>query len=67
MRYDEILALPRDAGRFAGPAGALDFYAGDRRELFPERRLTREQFTFQLSDHLPLWAELRVNVTGSTP
>lgn len=35
------------------------FYAGDQHDLFPHRRLTKTAFTFELSDHLPLWAELR--------
>jgi hypothetical protein len=57
-RYDQMLCLPRDASRFSGRAGSVDFYAGDHHDLFPGRRMTKEAFTFQLSDHLPLWAEL---------
>lgn len=56
-RYDQILCLPRDASRFTGRAGALDFYCGDYRPLLPQTKITKERFTLELSDHLPLWAE----------
>jgi endonuclease/exonuclease/phosphatase family metal-dependent hydrolase len=59
-RYDQIMCLPQVRARFTGRAGALDFYAGDHHALFPGRRITKTAFTFQLSDHLPLWAELAV-------
>ena len=59
-RYDGIMCLPQVRTRFTGRAGALDFYDGDHRALFPGRRITKTAFTFQLSDHLPLWAELSV-------
>lgn len=38
----------------------LDFYAGDHKVLFPE--LTKDEFTYQLSDHLPLWIEINTDV-----
>lgn len=57
-RYDQILCLPREAARFTGRAGAVDFYDGSWRELFPGRRMSKAAFTFQVSDHLPLWAEV---------
>jgi endonuclease/exonuclease/phosphatase family metal-dependent hydrolase len=57
-RYDQILSLPEDASRFTGKAGSLDFYLGDHRAILREKRMTKAAFTFQLSDHLPLWAEL---------
>ena len=64
-RYDQILHYPmhpslyRTAqGRYRAPAGVLDFYAGDHRPLFPE--LNKTKFTYQMSDHLPLWMQLNV-------
>lgn len=57
-RYDQILYLPRYTTNFTGRAGVVDFYEGDHRPLFPGRRLAKEKFTFQLSDHLPRWAEV---------
>ena len=58
-RYDQILHLPGLAERFTERAGVVDFFGEDGRGLFP-RGVTREGLTRQLSDHLPLWAELRV-------
>ena len=59
-RYDEVRCLTRMTARFTGRAGAVDFYAGDHRALFGGKRMTKTAFTFQLSDHLQLWAELSV-------
>lgn len=65
-RYDEIMCLPLVVSRFTGRAGAVDFFAGNYRPLFPGRRLTKMEFTYQLSDHLPLWAELSTNSVQET-
>ena len=59
-RYDQILHLPTLAERFTERAGVVDFFAGDYEALFPKRRIGREAFTREISDHLPLWAEMRV-------
>jgi len=48
------------AGRLTGQAGAVDFYQGSHRELFPDRELTPQAFSLQISDCLPLW----LKVTG---
>ena len=58
-RYDQILAVPGKlvpAPSFTGRGGAVDFYAGAHRVLYP--RLNKTEFTFEMSDHLPLWVEL---------
>jgi endonuclease/exonuclease/phosphatase family metal-dependent hydrolase len=57
-RYDQILCLHKETTCFSGRAGAVDFYSGDHRGLFPGRRMSKDKFTFQVSDHLPLWAEI---------
>ena len=57
-RYDEIMLRSLGDARFTERAGAVDFLTAGRRALFPGKRMTDEAFTFQLSDHLPLWAEL---------
>lgn len=57
-RYDQIATLQSSGLRFSDRAGAVDFYVNSHRELFPRQRLTKQAFTFQLSDHLPLWAEI---------
>lgn len=59
-RYDQILHLPGYPENFAGRGGVLDFYDGDHRDLFP--RLDKAAFTFQMSDHLPLWIEVNTDV-----
>ena len=59
-RYDQILHLPALAERFTERAGVVDFFRGDFGKLFPREPMTKEGFTRQLSDHLPLWAEMRV-------
>ena len=60
-RYDQILYDAGSTQAFTGKAGALDFYAGDFKPLYPGVRKTKTQFTYELSDHLPLWAELDVD------
>ena len=57
-RYDQILHYPRIAKAFTNNAGVLDFYQGDWAGLFPGTNATKNAYTFQLSDHLPLWVQL---------
>ncbi len=59
-RYDQILHYPRFVKSFTDHGGVLDFYAGNHRKLFPN--LSKRDFTYQLSDHLPLWVQLDVDV-----
>ena len=33
-------------------------------ELFPGKHYTRQQFSFQLSDHFPLWVQVRTDIDG---
>ncbi len=40
----------------------LDFYQGDSEPLFPG--LGKAKFTFQLSDHLPLWMQMNTDIDG---
>lgn len=58
-RYDQILHLPQYPETFANKGGVLDFYAGDHTPLFPT--LTKDKFTYQMSDHLPLWIQVKAN------
>lgn len=55
--YDQILHHVTNPARFTDNAGALDFYMGDHRGLYPEIDSLRD-FTYQMSDHLPLWIQL---------
>lgn len=60
-RYDQILHNPQHTQCFTDNGGALDFYAKDHKKLFPN--LTKSQFTYQLSDHLPLWIQINTDTT----
>jgi len=61
-RYDQILHYPAHTKSFTQQAGVLDFYEGDHKSLLPGISLTKSQFTYQLSDHLPLWAQLDTDI-----
>lgn len=65
-RYDQILHLPTKSGRFSNKGGTLDFYIGDEHieELFPGKNYSKQKFTFQLSDHFPLWIQVNTNIDG---
>lgn len=67
-RYDQILYLPTPTmdDNLCLAGGVLDFFIDDAHieELFPGRKLTRQAFSFQLSDHLPLWVQLDVDIDG---
>ena len=63
--YDQILHYPTHADRFTENAGVLDFYDGDEASIeryFPGQGLSKTKFTYQLSDHLPLWAQINVDL-----
>jgi len=60
-RYDQILHYRRHTKTFKDVGGVLDFYCDDWQALFPEEhypRMSKTGFTFELSDHLPLWVQI---------
>jgi endonuclease/exonuclease/phosphatase family metal-dependent hydrolase len=60
-RYDQILFNTRYTGTFTDKGGVLDFYRGDFRALYPANKypkLDKLKFTFEISDHLPLWMQI---------
>ncbi len=61
-RYDQILHFARHEETFTNAGGVLDFYASDHKPLFPE--LTKAEFTYQMSDHLPLWIQINTDNDG---
>lgn len=63
-RFDQILHLPTLAKRFSNEGGTLDFYGSDAniKTLFPNKGYTREKFSFQLSDHFPLWVQINIDI-----
>lgn len=67
-RYDQILQYPSDIypESFANNGGVLDFHINDDliTELFPKAKfktLTKLKYTFELSDHLPLWVQINTD------
>lgn len=62
-RYDQILHHPTLTGSvFTKYGGSLDFYRGSHKAIEPYKNLTKTKFTYELSDHLPLWVQLKVDV-----
>lgn len=63
-RYDQILHYPAETGNFTNHGGVLDFYCGSFRKLFPWSNKTEDRLTWEISDHLPLWVQLDVDIEG---
>ena len=62
-RYDQILHHPAVTGSvFSKHGGVVDIYKGNYKAFKPYKDLTKTEFTFQLSDHLPLWVQLNLDV-----
>ncbi|MCH7692480.1 MAG: endonuclease/exonuclease/phosphatase family protein [Proteobacteria bacterium] len=60
-RYDQILHYRRHTKTIGDIGGILDFFDDDWRALFPKAEypdMDKNAFTYQLSDHLPLWVQL---------
>ena len=66
FRYDQILHLPSLKKRFSNLGGTLEFYdkPSSIKELFPDKDLTLDKFTFQLSDHFPIWVQVKTDIDG---
>jgi endonuclease/exonuclease/phosphatase family metal-dependent hydrolase len=64
-RYDQILHHPIYPENFTNAGGELDFYIDETRikQIFPGG-MTREKFTYQISDHLPLWMQINTDIDG---
>lgn len=63
-RYDQILHYPVPQGNLIEHAGVVDFFqegVAGIKKLFPGDNLTKTKFTYQLSDHLPLWVQLNTD------
>ena len=61
-RYDQILHYPIYPENFTDAGGILDFYQGDSKPLFPG--MSKTDFTYQISDHLPLWIRINTDIAG---
>jgi endonuclease/exonuclease/phosphatase family metal-dependent hydrolase len=64
--YDQILHLPTIPDNFTNCGGTLDFFIDDAhiKELFPGKHYSRRKFTFQMSDHLPIWIQVKIDIDG---
>lgn len=65
-RYDQILHLPSAKKRFSNFGGTLDFYDDGKmnKKLFPDSNYTKEKFTYQMSDHFPIWVQINTDIEG---
>ena len=63
MRYDQILHHAQYPETFCNKGGVVDFYksASGIKELYP-LGLSKDAFTFQMSDHLPLWIQVNTDI-----
>ncbi len=61
-RYDQILHLPHYPENFTNAGGLVDFYAGKIAPLFSG--MSKDEFTYQMSDHLPLWIQINTDIDG---
>lgn len=60
-RYDQILHHPSYTNCFTDRGGVVDFYTGGIKKLYPNKSLDKSKFTYQMSDHLPLWIQVDVD------
>lgn len=61
-RYDQIFYHEENAHQVER-GGTVDFYSDDYLALYPEDKfqdMTKCKFTYQISDHLPLWIQLNI-------
>jgi len=59
--YDQILHYTGYTKSIGDKGGVVDFYKNNWRVLFPKTKfpkMTKDKFTYQLSDHLPLWVSI---------
>jgi endonuclease/exonuclease/phosphatase family metal-dependent hydrolase len=62
-RYDQILHFPQYPSNFTNAGNVLDFYTGGIAPLFPDlKEKDKLAFTFQMSDHLPLWVQINTDI-----
>lgn len=63
-RYDQILHDPVFTKTFTEVGGVLDFFGEKWGKLYPEAESDDdEDFTYELSDHLPLWIQLQTDIS----
>lgn len=62
--YDQILHYSDYPDNFTNRGGTLDFYLDTSQinDLFPG--MNKRDFTYQISDHLPLWMQMNIDIDG---
>lgn len=60
-RYDQIFHYPIYEDELTNEGGVLDFYHDDHQALYPGVEMEKRAFTYELSDHLPLWVQINVD------
>lgn len=61
-RYDQILHHPAQTGSvFTDHGGIIDFYKSNHKSILPYSNISKNDFTYELSDHLPLWVQLNID------
>ena len=65
-RYDQILHYPYYIKCFTDKGGVLNFYEGNNKRgnhsrLVPGMNIDKTAFTYQVSDHLPLWIQVDID------
>jgi endonuclease/exonuclease/phosphatase family metal-dependent hydrolase len=66
--YDQIVHSATPESRFTDKGGVLDYFRGDWEALYPDKKDrpgSQQKFTFELSDHLPLWIEVRTDIQNN--
>ena len=56
------ISKPTENSNFTNNGGVIDYYKGGIKKLFPSNTPTKKKFTYELSDHLPLWTEINVDM-----
>ena len=54
---------PQQTGSvFTDKGGVLDFYKNNHKVLLPYKDMSKTKFTYELSDHLPLWMQINIDI-----
>jgi len=61
-RYDQIFYYPKHTKSFTNNGGILDFHTGGIEKLYPKNTPDSRSYTYEMSDHLPLWVQLNINL-----
>lgn len=61
-RYDQIFYYPKYTKSFTNHGGILDFHTGEIDKLYPKDTPDFNSYTFEMSDHLPLWVQLNLDI-----